>query len=471
MANGSRGILERTFLQLRRALGLGGLPLSELEIGFAPSLPESDLNRLREQIDDCLADRGGEVSARARAAELGSAYLTLDMTGRKRFLELLAREYDVKGPLIDAAIAARQAADDPESRRAAETRLGEALVAPRIRLLSRFSDLSQGVKFLVDLRAELIPLVAVDPSLRPLEVDVHKLLSHWFDVGFLELRRITWATPASILEKLIDYEAVHEISSWVDLKNRLEQDRRCYAYFHAGMPDEPLIFVEVALVSGMANNIHMLLDTKQIVLEPERTDAAIFYSISNCQKGLAGVSLGSFLIKRVVDDLRHELPNLKTFATLSPIPGFVRWLIEQLEHSDAELLLPEEHARLRELTGQHDSIRSLAGLMNSTQWAYDEERAEALEPILKRLCAQYLVDAGPDSRALDLVANFHLSNGARIERINWLADLSARGLSQSAGMMVNYQYRLEDIERNHERYRGEGHRNAAPEVMRLLRGA
>lgn len=469
MGGASQGILDRTLRQLQRALGLTGRGPGRLKTGLHPSLPDSDLDRVRHHIDDCLAGRGGEVSARARAAELGDAYLSLDSTGRKRFLELLACEYDVDAPSIDSVIAARRDAPDDAGRREAETQLREALVAPRVRLLARFSNLNQGVKFLVDLRAELLTLIGQDSSLRRLDADVRGLLSQWFDIGFLELKHVTWSTPASFLEKLIEYEAVHEISSWADLKKRLEQDRRCYAYVHAGMPDEPLIFVEVALVSGLADNIHDLLDTATAALEPERADTAIFYSISNCQRGLAGVSFGNFLIKRVVDDLSHELPNVKTFATLSPLPGFMTWLAEQSKSTDPTLLDADEEARLAELTGATNGIDGLVSLATSDEWTKNENLTLFLEPIMKRLCAQYLVDAGTDSRARDPVAHFHLSNGARIERINWMADLSHRGLKQSAGMMVNYLYRLKDIEKNHESYTGDGQRIAAAEVVRLRR--
>ena len=218
---------------------------------------------------------------------------------------------------------------EPDQRAAAERALRAALEPPRITLLRQFNALPEGVKFLVDRRAELIDLGQRDPVLHGLEEDLKRLLANWFDIGFLELKRITWESPAALLEKLMAYEAVHEIRGWTDLKNRLEADRRCFAFFHPRMPDEPLIFVEVALVSGMAGDIHALLDEAAPIGDPHSADTAIFYSISNCQRGLAGISFGDFLIKRVVDALATELPRLKVFATLSPVPGFRAWLEQQ----------------------------------------------------------------------------------------------------------------------------------------------
>jgi malonyl-CoA decarboxylase len=415
--------------------------------GPRPDLPANDAERLRAQMRACLEGKGGQVSARARAAELGRTYLALSSTGRERFLRLLAEEFDLDRSAVDGACAHLAAAQGEGERRAAEQALRRALVPPRTRLLTQFNALPEGVKFLVDLRAELVQLGRQDPTLAALEQDLKDLLSGWFDVGFLELQRITWESPAALLEKLIAYEAVHAIRSWTDLKNRLEADRRCFAFFHPRMPHEPLIFVEVALVSGMASDVQKLLDEHAPLTDPGSADTAIFYSISNCQRGLNGISLGDFLIKRVVDQLTTELPKLRTFATLSPIPGFRKWLDGQLG-AGAE-------PRLAEIMG-------VAG------WHLDEALArEAREP-LTRLCARYLVlEKGRRGRALDPVAHFHLSNGARVERLNWLGDTSPKGLQQSAGLMVNYLYKLADIEANHEAYTGEG-RVAASAALRNL---
>jgi malonyl-CoA decarboxylase len=462
------GILDRTLRQFRRAWRLGGMGRGPLKDGVAPDLPDGDAHRLRRQIDACLEARGGQVSARARAADLGETYLVLNAAGRRRFLEILARDYDVETDAVDAAIAARQEAGDEGERRRAESYLREALVPPRVKLLSQFNELSQGVKFLVDLRAELMMFAAEDVRLQALDGDIHALLASWFDIGFLDLKQITWETPAALLEKLIEYEAVHAIRSWDDLKNRLGDDRRCYAYFHPRMPDEPLIFVQVALVKGMSDNVQGLLDEAAPPGDPEDADTAIFYSISNCQLGLAGVNFGNFLIKRVVDDLVRDLPNLKSFATLSPIPGFRDWLREHANGDQLTLFEDSEFQSLEAITGTADPIAAIDSLLEQPDWMNRSDHTSVLETILMRLCARYLVQSRNGQRARNRVAHFHLSNGARIERINWLADTSTRGLAQSAGMMVNYLYKLADIERNHEAYTGKGEVTAGPAVKKLL---
>jgi len=270
------------------------------------------------------------------------------------------------------------------------------------------------------------------------------------------------------LEKLIAYEAVHEIQGWNDLKNRLEADRRCFAFFHPRMPDEPLIFVEVALVNGMAGNIHALLDESAPLGDANTADAAIFYSISNCHRGLAGISFGDFLIKRVVELLTAELPRLKIFSTLSPVPGFRAWLDKQRQRPD--LLQPIEAKALALATGNGSAGPDLLQLLDRPGWHDDAVLSGVLRDPLLRLCAQYLLqEKGRGNRAADPVAHFHLTNGARVERLNWLGDTSEKGLQQSAGVMVNYLYRLDHIEANHEAYRGEGKVAAASGVRHLLR--
>jgi len=241
-------------------------------------------------------------------------------------------------------------------------------VPPRVKLLSQFNELSQGVKFLVDLRAELMMFAAEDIRLQALDADIHALLGSWFDIGFLDLKRITWETPATLLEKLIEYEAVHAIKSWDDLKNRLGDDRRCYAYFHPRMPDEPLIFVEVALVKGISDNVQEVLDEDAPSGDPEDADTAIFYSISNCHLGLAGINFGNFLIKRVADDLTRDLPKLKTFATLSPIPGFRDWIREHASGGQMTLFDEGEFETLQSLTGEADPIAALESLLEQPDW-------------------------------------------------------------------------------------------------------
>ena len=317
------------------------------------------------------------------------------------------------------------------------------------------------------MRAELIPLARADAGLKALDQDVYQLLTSWFDVGFLQLQRITWDSPASLLEKLTKYEAVHAIRSYSDLKNRLGDDRRCYAYFHPHMPDEPLIFVEVALVNGIAGNVHELLDEKAPLGDAERADTAIFYSISNCQQGLAGVSFGNFLIKGVVSDLLRELPNLKIFSTLSPIPGFRAWLDAQLANNALDCSEVALQA-LRALSGAATTPESFAKSLNRNA-GDGATPGEDLQPLLMRTCARYLLEARSKNRALDRVAHFHLSNGARIERLNWAGDLSHNGIRQSVGIMVNYLYKLSDIEKNHEAYSSNATIAASTAVRKLAR--
>jgi malonyl-CoA decarboxylase len=281
------------------------------------------------QMRACLNGRGGEVSARNRAAKLAETYLELDVAGRTEFLRTLA-SFDSDADAVASAYAAVQAAADPAELATATAAMRRALEPPRLRLLTQFTSIPDGRKFLVDLRTFLLRIRKDDKLLAALEEDLRGLLAAWFDIGFLELQRIDWNSPAILLEKLVDYEAVHAIRSWRDLKNRLDSDRRCYAFFHPRMPGEPLIFVEVALVKGLAGSVQGLLDEKAPVQDPREADTAIFYSISNCQRGLAGISFGNFLIKRVVEELSGEFRNLKTFATLSPIPGFRAWLDAKL---------------------------------------------------------------------------------------------------------------------------------------------
>ncbi len=435
-----------------------------------PELSRDDAERLRKQLRDCLDDRGGVVRSRARAADLGRTYLALNGTGRERFLKLLAAEFDIDHQAVAGLGERLVRASENAERRNIERELRVALEPPRIKLLTHFNALPEGVKFLVDMRAELISLAAHDALLAGLERDLKGLLASWFDVGFLELTRITWDAPAALLEKLIVYEAVHEIRSWTDLKNRLEADRRCFAYFHPRMPEEPLIFVEVALVGGMSDNVQSLLDEAAPVGDPAEADAAIFYSISNCQRGLAGISLGDFLIKRVVDSLAAELPHLKTYATLSPIPGFRAWLDKRIPEEGEGLLTAAERKAMQQLLPAELATQGLGELLSRPRWHAEEPVAQVLKAPLLRLAARYLMtEKTPRGRALDPVAHFHLTNGARMERLNWLADLSAKGLQQSAGMMINYLYRQAEIEGNHEAYTGEGQVAASASIAKLIK--
>jgi len=466
MKNSYAPLWDRTLRRIRRIWPLGDP--GKLKHLIDTDLPEGDLQLLRNKINACLQGQGGEVSARARAAELGETYLILNSEGRRRFLELLAREYDVDNDAVEEAITQRRASTDFFKRQEYTLELRNLLEPPRTKLLRQFNELEEGVKFLVDLRAELIPWTRENPELKALDQDVYRLLSSWFDVGFLDLQRITWRSSATLLEKLKEYEAVHAIRSWSDLKNRLRDDRRCFAYFHPRMPDEPLIFVEVALVTGISNNINDLLDEKAPTCNPDKADTAIFYSISNCQAGLSGVSFGNFLIKRVVRDLVSKLPNLKTFSTLSPIPGFVKWL---QKNPDDSTFNEQELAVIRLLNKDDTARLSLSSITGNNNNSDTKDIKKILEPALMGLCARYLLTAKKGQFALDRVAHFHLSNGARIERINWAADLTKNGIDQSAGIMVNYLYNLPDIEKNHEAYTGHGEIATSSTVRKLLKNS
>jgi malonyl-CoA decarboxylase len=465
------GIFDRALRNLRGVWGKiarsgedDGTPV------LSPDLEGADRQRLADQMRACLDGRGGEVSARARAAALGRAYLALDETGRARFLDVLAKDFDVDHGTVAAAARDLSAARYDDARRRAEARLRGALEAPRVKLLTQFNVLPEGVKFLVDLRKELAAKADNDPALRGLETDLKTLLTSWFDVGFLELRQITWDAPASLLEKLIAYEAVHAIESWDDMKNRLASDRRCFAYFHPRMPDEPLIFVWVALVKGMAGNIQELLDESAPLEDADAADAAIFYSITNAQDGLRGISFGNFLIKRVADSLSAELPGLKTFATLSPLPGFRKWLDGRSE-TELEELVPDSDANaLATEAKSADVTKAVRALLGRPGWNEQPDVTTVLQPVLMRLAAHYLARAKrAGGTAMDSVAHFHLSNGAKMERLNWLADTSARGLAQAAGIMVNYLYELDRIEAHHEAYSGQGVVTTSGAVADLLK--
>jgi malonyl-CoA decarboxylase len=451
MASPFAGALQSTFDRLRNAFVETARGAREaIGAPLRPDLPDDDIPRLRSRIDACLEARGGETARRARAAELGQAYLAMSAEGRRKFLLTLAHDY---GLTRDDALAA---VDRWRAGKAPPQSLARALEPPAVRLLAEFVGVPQGVKFVVDLRAELLALGRTDSRARALADDLRPLLGAWFDVAFLDLVRIDWRSPAALLEKLVAYEAVHTIRSWRDLKNRLDSDRRCFAFFHPRMPEEPLIFVEVALVDGLAGNVQRLLDPNAPTPDPATANTAIFYSISNCQQGLAGVSFGNFLIKRVAVELAKELPNLKDFATLSPIPGLRAHIDGRLSEEGDALLTPAEIAQLATVIDKPAGAAAVRALLDRPKWWDVPAVDKALQPILGRLAAQYLIATddphGKGGRALDRVAHFHLGNGAIVERLNWLSDTSANGLKQSYGMMVNYRYKLSEVDANHEAY-------------------
>ncbi len=432
------------------------------------TLSAGDQRRAQATLRECLEGVGGEASALDRIASLATLYAGLNDEGRRAFLIMLVNEFGPNEQAVRTAIRIFLAADDPAAKRQAESKLRLALASPRIRILKQFNLLPDGVKFLVDLRADLLRFLEQSPELELLDDELHSLFASWFDVGNLELRRISWESSAMLLEKLMAYEAVHEILSWNDLRNRLDSDRRCYAFFHPRMPEEPLIFVEIALTRDIAANIQALLDENALSVEAGTAQAAIFYSISNTQVGLRGVSFGGFLIKRVVEQLSAEFPGLRIFTTLSPVPGFRKWLETRLKARDETLFGKEEGGKLSLAAGVTDAYEAL-DLLLARDLVSDARSAGALSAVLCHLTARYLAKEKEAGRPVDPVARFHLGNGASLERINWLGDTSANGMNQSVGLMVNYLYRIADIEANHEAYAREGRVVTSTAVKRLLR--
>ncbi len=399
----------------------------------------------REMLRDLLSEHG-EASGTALAREAVDLYRQMDAPGRLAVLDILSDEFAVRPEDILRAADAfnRQRTQD------AYRDLRAAVESPRQELLRCLNMAPGGTKVIVEMRELVLRDINRRAGFRALDFDLLHLLSSWFNRGFLQFERIDWRTSAAILEKLIVYEAVHEIDGWEDLHRRLADDRRCFAFFHPALPDEPLIFVEVALTKGLAGKIRPLLDEPPSG-DDEKPDTATFYSISNCQAGLAGISFGNFLIKQVVDDLRAELPSVVKFATLSPIPGFLGWL-------EGFLADPTDDAL-------GEDARTVA---SNPDWPKDEVARQRIQSELARLCAHYLARETHGGGPRDPVARFHLGNGASIERINWAGDTSDKGLVQSAGMMVNYAYDLDAIVANHEAFVHDGEIALSSSVRSLL---
>ncbi len=405
---------------------------------------------------DALLSGRGEASGAALAQQLLSAYGALARPERQAFLLDAARRYgpDLAGLKRVASLFAAEAtlANAATLQRASEPRSAE--------LIRRLNLAPGGTPALVAMRQDLLAIPERDPHLAALDRAFAASFAFWFNRGFLELRRIDWSTSANVLEKIIRYEAVHAIAGWDDLRRRLEPaDRRLYAFFHPALDEEPLIFVEVALTTGVPSTIAPLLDR-----DPVRTPApttppttAVFYSISNAQDGLRGVSFGNFLIKHVVEELKRELPRLQTFVTLSPVPGFATWLNATLADDRTGLITPDD--------------RRVLQFTERPNWADKAGAVEAVNRALLPLASHYFLRARtPDNRVIDPVARFHLGNGARLERLNPLGDRSAKGLAASLGLMVNYLYDRDEIEANHELFANRGEVVAASGVRKLLRG-
>jgi malonyl-CoA decarboxylase len=432
------------------------LKLAEL-LGFRPrpsrSLPRGTSRTSRKAIALChsLLSERGEVSGSRLAAEALDAYQALDDRARRSFFESLIREFSPDPDEVGQAGDSYRSDPSPENL----ARLQKVVEPPRQELFRRLNLAPDGTRILVAMRSQVLQESDHTARLKPIAADLAHLFTSWFNRGFLVLRRIDWRTSAVVLEKLIQYEAVHQIQGWHDLRRRLEADRRCYAFFHPALPDEPIIFIEVALTRGMSDRVQTLLDPDSSVLDPESAEWAIFYSITNCQEGLRGVPFGSFLIKRVVEDVSKEFPRIKKFATLSPVPGFRKWLSEKATTLEANPNLA--------------LFAAAAANLDTPQWMEDPALRVELPRHLLPLAAYYLLHAKQNQEPMDPVARFHLKNGARLERINWLGDTSASGLQRSAGLTANYVYKLPDVERNHELYVREHKVRASREIETLAK--
>jgi malonyl-CoA decarboxylase len=406
--------------------------------------------KVRRLIASCskLLSERGEAAGVSLARITLDLYRELDRKEQARFFAALLAEFSPDPMHVLAASKAYAA----EQSAANLSQLSVAAEPPRQELLRRLNRAPGGTATILRMRERLLELKGEHHELDAVDWDLRHLLSSWFNPGFLQIVRVDWRTPAYLLEQIIVHEAVHEIRGWDDLRRRLEVDGRCFAFFHPALPDEPLIFVEVALMDRMADAVQPLLEAQTATNDPSRVTTAVFYSISNCQPGLRGVSLGNFLIKNVVDVLSREFPRLKVFCTLSPVPGFAAWLGRLLKHSDADQARPLAQALTAVAAELGTDIAKVAGEPESAA-----VRLAPLKEPLTQLCATYLLhrtDGGEPAQ--DPVARFHLNNGAKLERINWLADVSKKGLRESLGLMVNYLYEPRAIEGNHEKFvRGE----------------
>ncbi|WP_417692492.1 malonyl-CoA decarboxylase [Roseibium sp.] len=435
------------FGELLNSITLQGRSLIDGRKGRLSEVPLGSL------CDQLLSGRG-EASGVAIAEEVLLNYGKLSREERLAFFRTLYQDFGADTQKI-AKLAKELAenADDPVLQR----RLHSASEPRRQELIRRLNLAPGGTKSLVAMRSDLLDCLAEEPDLKEVDRDFEHLFSSWFNRGFLVMRRIDWQTPANILEKIIQYEAVHEITGWDDLRRRIGlADRRLYAFFHPALVDDLLIFVEVALTREIPGAIGPILAEQRAEIRADEAATAVFYSISNCQRGLRGISFGNFLIKQVVEELRRELPNLKTFVTLSPVPGFTKWLSQSLAE--------DKGLAGAALSGQQlDALRDRA-------WQDNEELSKDLETVMPALGAHYLTqEKSRGARPLDPVARFHIGNGARLERVHWNADLSENGLRQAHSLMVNYLYDLKDIERNHENFAATGSVAASAQVTRLLR--
>ena len=430
------------------------------------SLSPRALRRLLADLQEVVAPQVSELEGGRRAQAVAAWYSQAGSEERRDMWLLLCEQFAPDATRFQSARQRYEAAAGTADEMQAEISLRRSLVSPRTRLLQRFAVFPEGMRFLVDLRAELLPQLKSDKRLVALDADLEHLFSTWFDVAFLELKRLSWDSPASLIEKLIKYEAVHDIRSWADLKNRLDSDRRCYGFFHPRLPNEPLIFVEVALVDRISSSITPLLDEAAAPADLKKATTAIFYSISNTQPGLRGVSFGDSLIKHVVETLTAEFPRLRTFATLSPIPGFRAWLVKNAG-AMLERLDDKRRAELGREVGAE--LPQAAHLLAAADKALELDARSPVRQALLECAAYYLGRELHDGKPVDAVARFHLGNGARVERLNWAGDPSPKGLKQSYGLMVNYLYDLKRIDK-HRNLLAQGKVPMSGDIDSLCRG-
>ena len=398
-----------------------------------------------EKLCFALLSEKGEASGTALAREVVTHYQGMNHEERLAFFEMLHQRF---GPDEDAII---HAADEFRDSRELDSylTLRRAIRPLRYRLFRLINIAPNGTEAIVAMRVDLLKALEKLPHLRAVDADMRRVFMSWFNRGFLQLQRIDWGTSAAVLEKLISYESVHEVQSWAGLRRRLAADRRCFAFFHPALPEEPLIFVQAALVNGMSDTIAPLLDENTPLLDPAAADNVIFYSINNCLEGLKGISFGNFLIKQVATELAREFPAIKLFSTLSPMPSFTHAMRDSEVFSEARLtsILGDDAEKICNAAGENSVVKAVSEVLA------DPIRYKAIitGPLI-RLGLAYLVCAKQDDKPYDPVAYFHLSNGARLEKINAFANTSPRGLQESVGLMVNYRYIPEDFESNHEKF-------------------
>ncbi|XP_067004355.2 malonyl-CoA decarboxylase, mitochondrial [Anabrus simplex] len=463
-----------------------------------------DEHRLEKLLKEVLAYRDTNVSSwivESKVKILCSAYRYLLKPHKDGFLKVLACEHSVDHQMVCKAakslVGAQQEECDKFQVIKGEERLKNLLTPQYSWLFIHMGRLEKGVKFLVDLRTDVLTLLSEldvkDPSALPLQqlnLTLKEMLSLWFSVGFLNLERVTWKSPCEMLQKISEYEAVHPVRSWTDLKRRVGPYRRCFVYTHSSMPDEPLVVLHTALSDEIASSMkgivsaasRMSMDTSAfpsmsgdpVVEDPNNIKAAIFYSISSTQKGLQGIELGNYLIKRVVRELQAEFPLVTKFSSLSPIPTFRSWLMDKIkaaEKGQTDILLDKEIEDLQAYLKTDNLWAELKRLFKTNGWISDIDLIRMMETPLMRLCARYLYLEKRRGYALDSVANFHLRNGAVMWRLNWQANLTPRGLDNSCGIMVNYRYFLEETERNSRAYLEKQHIATSDQIQKLAGAA